>query len=168
MAADYLPTVAYDHAGRALTVWVRDADADLSDISDRRLVYSSWDGLLWSAPAQLAALPAGASMPSLAFDEANQPIVACVVADDLQATLGNRQFLWYAYWNDGTWESGPIGTEVRAEKPEIFVHEGRAHVIVRRLGEPDSPHFDGEVATTSADLSRAPLQWSPVGLLTEE
>ncbi|MFQ5490741.1 MAG: PKD domain-containing protein [Phycisphaerae bacterium] len=77
------PDVAYDAAGNAIAVWVRDNDADFWTNNDRVIEYAYFNGGagVWS-PA-MAALPSagleGQLWPTVCFDITNQPVIVFTV-----------------------------------------------------------------------------------------
>lgn len=166
--------LAYDGAGRAWAVWVRDPDGDLNEAttSDRRAVYAIWNGAAWSVPASPAEWPTGVLYPSIAFDSANNPLVVFTVRGRLPSgNLGGigQDYLYSAYHRSGAWQVAPIGAETTAERPRVVVdRQDRAVVLFRGFGAPNTAQYQGEMAAVVADLTRPTLAWGPPGFLTRD
>jgi hypothetical protein len=166
--------VAFDRAGRAWAVWVRDADGDLNEAmtSDRRVVYSTWDGAAWSEPASPAGWPTGVLYPSIAFDSADNPLLVFTVRGRLPSgALGGigQDLLHAAYRRDATWQVVPITTQIAAERPRVVIDSrDQATVLFRGLGRPNTRSYVGEMAIAVADLTQTTLVWGPPGFLTQD
>ena len=123
-------SLAFDSAGQAMAIWVRQAGVEASSVITspftkndlRTLVTAEWhpnEPDTWAVTAQTQAigLPAGALMPDIAFDDNDQPIVAYALhqrdRDGQTATgFGNNAYLGYAIRTAVTTGYGPQATTV--------------------------------------------------------
>ncbi len=173
-AADLSVALAFDSGGRAMAVWVRDHDADFATNTDRRLVYSLWDGQSWGPVVEPAAWPTGTLMPSLAFDRHDRPVIVFTVRgtdpSGQPIGIGTYDVVWSARQRaDGTWDVAPVGRDVRGEWPQIAVNaDNQALIAFRQFGDAGTPHYTGEVASATADLDASALAWSPPAFITDD
>ena len=173
-AAELQVSLAYNSSGQAWAVWTHDPDGDLNEAltSDRRSVYSVWNGASWSAPVAPTSWPTGTLYPSVAFDSADNPLVVFTARGRLRSgSLGGigDDYLYSAYWRGSKWQIVQINSQIAAERPRVVIDSrDQATVLFRGLGRSNTPSHSGEIAVAVADLTAPTLTWRPVGLLTQD
>jgi hypothetical protein len=171
-AIDYEVSAQFDSRGTAWLAWLRDADGDLTNYTNRQLrvvseeIRGGWVG------ETIPGVPAGAFSPSLALDSINQPLVAFTVppslAGELTSGAGNRSTLWTAYKGGRNWSVAAVGQNMYAESPVVRINPSdQATIMFRGFSADQVVHRDGDVAAATANLSQAPLSWA-IDFLTED
>lgn len=168
------PTVKFDRQGQAVAMWLRDVDGNVLTSEDRQIVVSRDEQGVWSTPEAIPNLPPGAYTPSFAFDTFNNPVVVFVVppveveTGQLGSGDGNASVLYVAHRRDSTWEVGPIGTNIHAERPVVSVtSDNHAIVMYRQFGDNGDVHVSGDLASAVAALGDSPPSWT-TGFLTAD
>jgi hypothetical protein len=169
--ADLEPSVAYDHTGGAMAVWVRDGDGDPLTVEDRRVAYARWNGATWSDAVVPQDWPAGALWPTVAFGQDNHAVVVFTARghDTLGQWYGEglQDLLWSARESNVGWELAPVGQDTVADRPRVAVNAQNYALIVYRGFTGGGPvGYAGDVAAAVANLSAPTLQWGPPGFLT--
>ena len=137
---DILPQVAYVN-GNPLVAWVRDSDADLTDVSSRRIALRFLNGGATFTPAEL---PTSIGEVALAVDGNGSPILAFTQLEDPHQLLSNRRPLWIAAvtcsgpttcaWQPRTLTDA-AGRTLYAEQPLLTVDSaGQPRITFRGLG----------------------------------
>ena len=138
-ATDILPQVAY-RGGTPVVAWVRDSDADLTDISSRRVALRFLDGSPASVPTNL---PGGIAEVALAVGSDGNPLLAFTRAEDSTRLLDNRRPLSVAHGSCSgsacTWShqqlNDPYGRPIYAERPILTLDgTGKPTLTFRGLG----------------------------------
>ena len=138
-ATDILPQVAY-RGGTPVVAWVRDSDADLTDISSRRVALRFLDG---SPASVLTTLPGGIAEVALAVGSDGNPLLAFTRAEDSARLLDNRRPLSVAHASCSggacTWShqqlNDPYGRSIYAERPILTLDgTGMPTLTFRGLG----------------------------------
>lgn len=164
-ALDFQASARFDHLGRPGVVFVREDDGDVSTPEDRHLMFATSGRVAWSV-AQVPNLPIGPWTPSLAFDLANQPVVAFVVpsrspeTDEWLGADGNFSLLMVASRGSMGWQSQVIGETIFAERPVVRVNDdNQAIIMFRRFGFGDG-HESGELGAATADMAAPQPLWT--------
>jgi len=171
--ADLEPSVAYDHTGRAMAVWVRDGDGDPLTVEDRRVAYSRWNGAVWSDAVVPEDWPAGVLWPAVAFGQDNRAVVVFTARghDSLGQWYGEglQDLLWSARESNMGWELAPVGQNTVADRPRVMVNARNYAVIIYRGFTGGGPAgYAGDVAAAIANLNAPTLEWALPGFLTED
>lgn len=163
---DFQPSLAFDHDGNAWVAWTRDEDGDPTTFADRMLMLAMWNGTTWDAPETIPGTPPGAFSPSLAIDQANQPLVVFTeppydAAGNLTSGLSNRNQLWSAWRRGRSWELALVGDPFYAEEPVLAINpQNQAIIMFRRFADDVSVHRDGDLAAAVGDLNAETLAWN--------
>ncbi|HVM96763.1 MAG TPA: CARDB domain-containing protein, partial [Candidatus Acidoferrales bacterium] len=173
VALDYQPSVAVDRSGVPTVVWVRDIDGSALT-SDRQLMLAQFTAGGWGTPQAVPLSPLGALSPSLAFDTANEPLVAFLTpATEVETGAvaggsGNTSSLFVAQRHSGAWNATEVSSEIRAEGPVARItSDNQAHIFFRGFSFNGGAHDTGDLAAAVADLGAATVTWS-AGYLSDD
>lgn len=130
--------LAFDGSGKAWLTWLENPAGELISTPEApsSLRYSVWNGLSWSAPAQVAGNLVGVGSHALAASAAGV-VILLAIDPDLELT-GDERIALYT-WQGPGWSSngtfaGADGTENRL--PSVaFDASGVAHVVWLRNGD---------------------------------
>ena len=107
------PSVATDGGGHALAVWVREETPAPTPLPTRRIVYSLYNGRVWSEPAPIYSGNPMVEAPQVVFLGPNRALAVWrqsklslpqALSSD-EPTLTHSSELYYAVWDGQTWSA---------------------------------------------------------------
>ena len=107
------PSVSSDGAGHALAVWVREETSATTPPPTRRIVYSLYNGQVWSEPAPIYAGNPMVEAPQVVFLGPNRAMAVwrqsklslAQALESNEPTLTHSSELYYAIWDGQTWSA---------------------------------------------------------------
>jgi hypothetical protein len=165
-STDILPSVAYA-AGTPLVAWVRDSDADLTNVASRRVAVRPLNAASTSVPG---GLPDAIAEVSLAVGNSGQAVLAFTRAPDATHILDNRRPLWFATLTcaagsctaSATQQRDPYGRAIYAESPIVTLNSQDTPAITfRGMG------FGANAAGQSVYPGDPPGMWYGTGELAQ-
>jgi hypothetical protein len=159
-------SLAVSQSGAAWASYLRDADQDLTTVSDRELWVAELDGRGSEQLSLLTGAPEGAFSPEIALDPQGKAWVVFLVPPrtsehELTDGFGSASAVWVARKIGDSWRTSPVSDALRGADPQFAITpSGLALISLRGFVDSASDSQYGEIFAAVARTDSDPLNWS--------
>ena len=121
--------MAFDFTGaEAIVTWGEDMDGNSTTVDDREIIYSTWDGTSWAAPAQLTDNNFEDRIPTVIYDDDGRILLAWEGVER-NVTDETLYRIYYSTFN-GAWSEPIIITDTRQVEQLIFTENPQENPVL--------------------------------------